>query len=458
MGSKNGPGAEPLLRREAPSSSGTSRRSLLGALGAASLAGGLARPEHARAETHRQVADAPAINPSVDERVPFHGMYQSGIVTPRPANGMIAAFDVVVASPDELERLFRRLTERIVFLTAGGTPADLDPLLPPADSGILGPAIRPDALTITVGLGASLFDDRPWLQPLKPRVLMRMTRFSNDALDAAICHGDISLQICANTQDTTIHALRDIIKSIPDQLVLRWKQEGNVPATPPNPDGTIPSARNFLGFLDGSANPDSNDAALMEKLVWTGPAHGEPHWAANGTYQAVRVIRTLVERWDRTPLNEQELIIGRRKMSGTPLIGGESERDIPEYDSDPEGRVTPLDAHIRLANPRTPEAMKNLMLRRGFNYSNGVTRARQLDQGLLFISYHRDLLKGFIEVQRRLDGEPLEEYIRPVGGGYFFVLPGARDAADYLGRTLVEAARNSVTERIADPVTKERKA
>jgi deferrochelatase/peroxidase EfeB len=86
------------------------------------------------------------------------------------------------------------------------------------------------------------------------------------------------------------------------------------------------------------------------------------------------------------------------------------------------------------------------MLRRGFNYSNGVTRARQLDQGLLFISYHGDLLKGFIEVQRRLDGEPLEEYIKPVGGGYFFVVPGAVDSADYLGRSLVEAARNTVAE------------
>jgi deferrochelatase/peroxidase EfeB len=27
-------------------------------------------------------------------------------------------------------------------------------------------------------------------------------------------------------------------------------------------------------------------------------------------------------------------------------------------------------------------------------------------------------------VRARLDGEPLEEYIRPVGGGFFFTLPG----------------------------------
>jgi deferrochelatase/peroxidase EfeB len=39
-------------------------------------------------------------------------------------------------------------------------------------------------------------------------------------------------------------------------------------------------------------------------------------------------------------------------------------------------------------------------------------------------------------VQERLNGEPLEEYTLPFGGGFFFVLPGVRDAHDHLGRTL----------------------
>jgi deferrochelatase/peroxidase EfeB len=204
--------------------------------------------------------------------------------------------------------------------------------------------------------------------------------------------------------------------------------------------GRAESARNFLGFHDGSANPDAGNEQLMRRVVWVGEGHDEPRWAMRGSYQAVRIIRNFVERWDRTPLREQEHIFGRRKASGAPF-DGRTEFDVPDYARDPDGKVTPLDAHIRLANPRTPSAARNLMLRRPFNYSNGVNKAGQLDMGLLFICYQADLEAGFITVQKRLNGEPLEEYLKPVGGGYFYVLPGAQDANDYLGRTLVEAAR-----------------
>lgn len=423
------------------------RRTILKALGLAGamcpFSGMALAEEPAKPAKSGHVTDAPVANAaSSDDKVPVYGPHQAGITTARPANGMIASFDVVADTPDDLERLLRKLTERIAFLATGGPVAELDPRLPPPDSGIVGPVVRPDALTITASLGASLFEDRPWLAPLRPKQLTRMTRFPNDALDRQICHGDLALQICANTQDTTIHALRDIIKNCPGQLVLKWKQEGNVPAILPGPDGMVESARNFLGFRDGSANPNAGDEALMNRLVWVGADRGEPDWAAGGSYQVVRIIRNFVERWDRTPLGEQERIMGRIKTSGAPLDKRDGhEFQAPDYGSDPEGKLTPLDAHIRLANPRTAETKDNLILRRPFNYSNGVTKSGQLDQGLLFICYQADLERGFVTVQRRLDGEPLEEYIKPVGGGFFYTLPGIRDASDYLGSSLIAAVR-----------------
>ncbi len=422
----------------------TNRRRLLLGMGAAAggtLAGALAPAAAEASGTPGGVhaADAPPAVTNAAERQLFHGAHQAGIVTPRPASGMVAAFDVVVRSPADLEALLRRLTERIAFLTQGGQPPALDPKLPPADSGILGPVVAPDDLTITVSLGASLFENRQWLKPHMPRHLKRMEQFPNDALEASICHGDLSLQFCANTPDTVIHALRDVVKNLSEFVVLRWLQEGNVPAvTALNPDGTHQSARNFLGFRDGTANPNSTDKAEMDRIVWVGADTGEPGWAVGGSYQVVRIIRNFVERWDRTPLNEQQHIIGRDKASGAPL-DGTREHDVPHYASDPAGKATPLTAHIRRANPREAATQENLILRRPFNYSNGVARSGQIDQGLLFIVYQADVEKGFTTVQKRLNGEPLEEYIKPVGGGYFFVLPGVRQAGGYLGQELVAA-------------------
>jgi deferrochelatase/peroxidase EfeB len=391
-----------------------------------------------------QVTEAPSSERTRD-RHDFHGKHQSGIVTPRPASGMLVAFDVLASDREDLERLFRTLNQRIAFLMKGGPVTQVDPKLPPVDSGILGPVVTPDNLTITVSVGESLFDERFGLSAFKPKRLSRMIGFPNDALEPDCCHGDLSIQFCANTTDTNIHALRDIVKNLPDLLLVRWKQEGSVPPqAPAKPGMPAQSARNFLGFRDGSANPDSNNAQTMDSIVWVRPGSDEPAWTANGSYQAVRIIRNFVERWDRTPLQEQESILGRVKASGAPM-GGQHESQVPDYGKDPHGKLTRLDAHIRLANPRTAASQASLILRRPFNYSNGVNKNGQLDMGLLFICYQADLEKGFITVQTRLNGEPLEEYLKPVGGGYFFTLPGVTGDQDFLGRSLLEATNPKTT-------------
>ena len=412
----------------------------MGVAGAALAGGALSCPAMAAANpANAQVTQAPSSDKTQDHH-DFHGQHQNGIVTPRPAAGMLVAFDVLATDREGLERLLRTLNERIAFLMKGGPVAQVDPKLPPVDSGILGPVVSPDNLTITVSVGDSLFDERFALAKIKPKHLSRMQGFPNDALDPAQCHGDLSLQFCANTADTNIHALRDIVKNLPDLLLVRWKQEGTVPPqAPAKPGEPAQSARNFLGFRDGSANPDSNDNTAMNQIVWVQPDSGEPQWAVNGSYQAVRIIRNFVERWDRTPLQEQESIFGRNKASGAPMDGAR-ETDVPDYSKDPHGKITKLDAHLRLANPRTAQTRNSLILRRPFNYSNGVNKNGQLDMGLLFICYQRDLEQGFIAVQTRLNGEPLEEYLKPVGGGYFFTLPGVRDEQDFIGRSLLDAA------------------
>ncbi len=177
----------------------------------------------------------------------------------------------------------------------------------------------------------------------------------------------------------------------------------------------------------------------MNDIVWAQPNADEPGWTAGGTYQVVRVIRIFVERWDRDALIDQEQIIGREKAGGAPLTYA-NEHDIPDYAADPKGKRVPLTAHIRLANPRTPGTEASRILRRGYNYSRGVTSAGQLDMGLLFACFQSDLAAGFLTVQSRLNGEQLEEYIKPMGGGYFFVLPGVQSKDGFFAEGLLRAA------------------
>jgi deferrochelatase/peroxidase EfeB len=429
MTKKQPPADAPEIASVAPT-----RRHLIAALGTAgSIAAFGVKPTTASAAdcTPDQESDG-----TLDSQ-PFFGKRQSGVVTPQPAAATVAAFDVLADDRAGLAKLLRILTSRISGLTKAGPAPVLDPKLPPAESGLLGPQLYPDNLTVTVSVGASLFDDRFGIAAQKPKRLVTMERFSNDALDPKFCHGDLLLQICSNTAETNIHALRDLIKNMPDLIALRWKLDGFLPPHTIKRAGKD-TVRNLLGFKDGTANLDGRDDALMDRVVWVQSNSDEPAWAAGGSYQVVRIIRNLVERWDRTPLAEQQRIIGRDKMSGAPL-GMDAEHDIPDYARDPKGDRTPLDAHIRLANPRTRETDASLILRRPYNFSRGISASGQLDMGLLFVCFQSDLNAGFLTVQKRLNNEPLEEYIKPTGGGYFFVLPGVPDESAFLGQGLLGA-------------------
>jgi len=383
-------------------------------------------------------ADDPASAGESTRYLDFRGPHQAGITQPATPVGVVAALDVQVDDRDELADALRTLSEEAGRVMGGEPPEVRDPSFPPVDSGVLGAEPPPLDLSVIVGFGASLFDDRYGLAERKPRELEVMPFSPNDRLDPARSHGDLSLTVSAVHLDAAMFGLRQLLRATRGAWTLRWMQEGfNSPVADPTPGGA--PVRNLLGFKDGTNNLSGSDAAQMDRFVWVQPDDDEPAWATGGSYQVIRTIRMLVEFWDRTRLSEQEALIGRHKASGAPL-GRELETDPLDLSTDPGGERIALESHVRRASPGTPDAVDSRILRRGFSYTNGFDGADQLDQGLLFASFQRSLSKGFKAVQARLDGEGLEEYIRPVGGGFFFCPPGVTSEGGYLGDGLVRSS------------------
>jgi deferrochelatase/peroxidase EfeB len=413
--------------------SGSGRRTFLrGLLGVGTVAAGAGyatrAAQAATAATSATISDPYARLPAV----PFHGSHQAGILPDPQRQIAVISFDVTASDRGELTELLQAITSRARFLTAGGTPPPSGLTGPPSDSGVLGPVVPPDGLTVTVGLGASVFDERYGLASRKPAHLATMTTFPNDDLDPAQCGGDLSLLLAAGSSDTVLHALRDVTRHTEGAMQVRWRIDGF--SSVPRPSGT---PRNLMGFKDGIANPDTTSASLMDQLVWAQPGvEGEPAWTAGGSYQVIRLIRMFVEFWDRVSVDEQEQMFGRRRDNGAPLDAN-GEFDVPNYAADPTGAIIPLTAHIRVANPRTPQTADSRILRRAYNYDRGTDDVGDLDMGLVFTCYQQNLHRQFEAVQTRLIDEPLVDYISPFGGGYFFALPGVQDDGDFLGRALL---------------------
>ncbi|PWV94276.1 deferrochelatase/peroxidase EfeB [Paenibacillus cellulosilyticus] len=415
---------------------GISRRDLLkmaGIGGAGLLLGGAGVGALFKSSSSGSVsASASPTNSSYHEEIPFYGQHQAGIVTPAQDFIVFASFDVTAASVDEVRQLFKDWTAAAAVITQGGMLGEDNENLnvPPSDTGEAA-GLQPSKTTLTFGVGPSFFDGRFGLADRKPAELQDLPAFSGDALRSEWMGGDIGVQACANDMQVAFRAIRNLARIARGKAALRWTQEGFQRTGGSDPSGG--TARNLMGFKDGTGNPDVTDEAKMNEVVWTQASDG-PQWMAGGSYMVVRRIRIRVEVWDRSTLGDQEATFGRYRTSGAPL-GGEKEFDAIDLDrKDEKGKpVIPIGAHIRVAKENGVQ-----ILRRSFSYSSGLdTRTGQLDAGLLFVAFNRNVAKQFIPMQRTLAAsDRLNEYIEHNGSALFACFPGVKEGG-YIGDTLL---------------------
>lgn len=394
-----------------------SRRRMLGAagvVGAAGLTGGGFALGSA-------LGGSNAAGTATGDEVRFYGANQAGIATPTQDRMVFAAFDVTAGNAEAVKAMLATWTAAAAAMTAGKQVGDdaKHPLSPPDDTGEA-VGLPPSQLTITIGFGPSLFDERFGFAPRKPAKLQKLPHFIADQLDPRKSDGDICIQACANDPQVAFHAVRNLTRLGRGTVATRWLQLGFGKTSSTSTAQATP--RNLFGFKDGTNNIKGEDSAAMKQFVWVGD-DADQAWMKGGSYLVARRINMHIETWDRDSLKDQEDVFGRYKLSGAPLTGTR-EFDKPDLAAKSGADdVIPAGAHIRLAAPSNHGGAK--ILRRGYSFSDGADPTLgDFDAGLFFIAYQNDPASQFIAIQKALAAnDALNEYIVHTGSA-IFACPG----------------------------------
>lgn len=212
--------------------------------------------------------------------------------------------------------------------------------------------------------------------------------------------------------------------------------------------------RGWLGFHDGVSNVE------VSQRLHALAAPGDPDWMEGGTYMTFLRLAVDLPAWRRLSRTEQELIVGRDKLTGGALVAtqrdengevipvpaeppGEDATDRQLSDHiDPPQTTDPLveASHIHRANqnrasPSAPGALR--MFRQGYDYLETLA-GEEPRLGLNFVSFQRDL--GIVQHMLHLpgwlgdvnfggpadpgEGEPDQvRLIGVVAGGFYAVPP-----------------------------------
>ncbi|HZT97382.1 MAG TPA: iron uptake transporter deferrochelatase/peroxidase subunit [Chloroflexota bacterium] len=379
-----------------------------------------------------------AASSGLDASIPFYGDHQAGIATEAQNYLCFAAFDLAAQTALDIAHLLRMWSQAAALMSAGQQVRGTNTVQAdaPEDTGeAFGlPAAN---LTVTFGFGPSMFQidgqDRFGLMSRQPEALRALPAFPGDALDPSISDGDVCIQACADDPQIAFHAVHNLWRLALGAVSMRWMQMGfGRTATTSSRQA---SARNLMGFKDGTDNIRGDDAAAMKRFVWSGSE--APAWMQGGTYVVCRRILIFLEPWDLSSLHDQEATFGRRKASGAPL-SGRKEYDPPDLKAiGADGKpVIPTDAHIRLASPSYNRGER--ILRRGYSFNDvSGSGTRAPNSGLFFICFQRNPRAQFARIQSRLAlSDHLSQFVEHTGSALFAVPPGAA-VGSFVGASLL---------------------
>lgn len=202
----------------------------------------------------------------------------------------------------------------VVTVRTGSEAAVLDLL---ADIAGLKRAVGfrlPDALlSCTVGIGSQLWD-RLYNGP-RPAGLHPFRELVGGEHTAVATPGDLLFHVRAERTDLCFELARQITHRL----------EGHADVVDEVHGFRYFDERDLLGFVDGTENPEGAKAVAATRVAEEDPAF------AGGSYVIVQKYLHDLKAWDALPVEEQEKVIGRHKLSDI---------ELPDEDKPSNSHVT----------------------------------------------------------------------------------------------------------------------
>lgn len=205
-----------------------------------------------------------------------------------------------------------------------GTMIDLSDVRP----GEAPATIPVGTFDVLLGYGASFFDparhDPPLTAATRPSGLVGLRpspgpafphmEWETSGRQGHSGEADLVLQFTGVNEQAVDRAAVEVAKLIGDR---------RLPLTTAGTyDGFLrDDGRSWIGFHDGVSNIEpSQRLAAVE-------CHGDPDWNSGGTYLAFLRLQVALGPWRRLDRATQETIVGRDKLSGSPLMAVERDGD-----------------------------------------------------------------------------------------------------------------------------------
>ena len=250
-------------------------------------------------------------------------------------------------------------------------------------------------LSCVVGIGSTAWD-RLFAGP-RPAGLHPFRELTGPVHRAVATPGDLLFHVRAQRPDLCFALAAEIMERIRDTVTVRDEVHGF----------KYFDVRDLLGFVDGTENPvgpAASDAVLIgaEDAVFAG-----------GSYVIVQKYLHDLRAWNALPVEAQEMVIGRTKLS-----------DIEMDDA-----VKPPDSHVALTTLEDPDGTKHEILRDNMPF--GAVGSGEF--GTYFIGYARTPSVTERMLERMFLGDPparhdrILDFSTAVTGSLFFV-----PSADFL--------------------------